>query len=152
MYRSVLGSYKFEKSLGTANFFGRFLTMAIKDFGMEDSGFSAETAWVPVPPRSGKIKKQGWDQIDHLARVLESKSPLKVCRCLERLPSRSQKELNREERKKNLEGRIRCIKKPPETAIIIDDVFTTGATINACAKALIKGGSKSVYGICLFYD
>jgi ComF family protein len=146
-YRSVLGSYKFEKSLGAGSFLSRFLATALD--GLE---FSGKTAWVPVPPRPGKIKRQGWDQIEYLAKLLEKKSPLPVCRCLKRLLSRSQKELNREEREINLKGRIICVRQPPETAIIFDDVITTGATINECAEALINAGSKNVYGICLFYN
>jgi len=146
-YRSVLGSYKFRKSLGAGNFLSRFLVLALEGFDL-----SGKTAWVPVPPRPGKIKKQGWDQIEYLAKLLEKKSPLNVCRCLKRLPSRNQKELNREERSVNLKGRILCTKKPPETAIVFDDVITTGATINVCAEALLNAGSKNVYGVSLFYD
>jgi ComF family protein len=146
-YRSVLGSYKFEKSLRIGNFLSRFITLAFDGFKL-----AGNTALVPVPPRPGKIKKQGWDQIGYLAKIIEKKGPYSVCRCLKRLPSRSQKELNRLERGINLKGRIKCIRKPPETAIIFDDVITTGATINECAEVLLNAGSKNVYGICLFYD
>jgi len=146
-YRSVLASYKFGKSLGVGSFFQRFLGMALE--GLE---LTLNTAWIPVPPRPGKIKKQGWDQIAYLAKLLEKGSPLTVCRCLKRFPSRSQKELNREERGINLKDKIRCVKQPPETAVIFDDVITTGATINECAGALLKGGAKKVYGVSLFYN
>ena len=146
-YRSVLGSYKFEKSLGVGNFLSRFLTQVLDGFEL-----AGNTAWVPVPPRPGKIKTQGWDQIGYLAKLLDKESPINVCSCLKRLPSRSQKELNRAERGINLKGRIKCIKQPPETAIVFDDVITTGATINECAEVLLNAGSKNVYGVCLFYD
>jgi len=146
-YRSVLGSYKFEKSLGIGNFLSRFLILALDGFELRRN-----TSWVPVPSRPGKIKTQGWDQIGYLAKLLDKKSPINVCRCLKRLPSRSQKELNRLERGINLKGRIKCIRQPPETAIIFDDVITTGATINECAEVLLNAGSKNVYGVCLFYD
>jgi predicted amidophosphoribosyltransferase len=76
---------------------------------------------------------------------------LPVNRCLKRLPSKSQKLLNREERLANLKGRIRCVKKPPETAILFDDVITTGATVDACAAVLLEAGAKEVYAVCLFY-
>jgi ComF family protein len=146
-YRSVLGSYKFRESLGVGNYLGRFLVLALENLEL-----ASDAAWVPVPPRPGKIKNNGWDQIEYLAKLLDKKGPLKVCRCLKRLPSRNQKELNREERGINLKGRILCVKQPPETAIVFDDVITTGATINVCAEALLNAGSKNVYGVCLFYD
>jgi len=146
-YCYVLGSYKFRKSLGVGNYLSRFLAKA-----PESLELSPDTAWVPVPPKPGKIKSQGWDQIEYFAKLLERTGSLNVCRCLKRLPSRNQKELNREERGVNLKGRIKCIKQPPETVIVFDDVITTGATINVCAEALLSAGSKNVYGVCLFYD
>jgi len=83
---------------------------------------------------------------------LLQKNSFQVNRCLKRLPSRSQKELSKEERKTNLKGRIICSKQPPKTAILFDDVITTGATLEACAAALLQGGTEKVYAVCLFYD
>ena len=148
-FKTALGSYKFGKALGPGYFFAQCLNSALADF---DFSLFQVAAWVPVPPRPGKIKAQGWDQIEYLARLLERTRKLPVCRCLKRLPSRSQKELNREDRASNLKGRIFCTKRPPETAVIFDDVVTTGATLNACADALCKKGCAKIYAICLFYD
>ena len=156
-FRSVLGAYKFRKTIALGNFFAGYLEIALDFFQPETL---ENAAWVPVPPRPGKVKKQGWDQIEFLARRLEykykhsgSKKPgLPVCRCLKRLASRSQKELNQKERESNLKGRIRCVKKPPETVFLFDDVITTGATMKTCAAALLEGGAKKVYGVCLFYN
>jgi predicted amidophosphoribosyltransferase len=41
---------------------------------------------------------------------------------------------------------------PPKTAILIDDVMTTGSTMDICASVLKAGGAERVYGVCLFYD
>ena len=159
-FKTILGSYKFQKSPGVGNYFTRCLNKNIVNLGIETD----TAAWVPVPPRPGKIKKQGWDQIEFLAKRLDrlynsgnrkynfSDTCLPVTRCLRRLPSKSQKKLNRKERKSNLKGRILCISKPPETAVLFDDVITTGATMNACAEALLNAGTKKIYGVCLFYD
>ena len=170
-FKTLLGSYKFDKSLGIGNFFALCLNQGLGSF---DPALGAEigtgAAWVPVPPRPGKIKKQGWDQISFLAGLLKKqyaryyKFPrpaasslpaafrLPVNSCLKRLPSKSQKELNKKDREENLKGRIICVKLPPKTAIIFDDVITTGATLKTCAQALLKGGAEKVHGLCLFYD
>jgi len=157
-FRAVLGAYKFSKSVAVGNFLADCLNLVINDLiGEIGHETFKEAAWVPVPPRPGKIKSQSWDQIDYLAGLLKrdykrSISKIPVNCCLKRLPSRSQKELNREERGKNLKGRILCVKPPPRTAVIFDDVITTGATLNACAGALLERGAARVYGVCLFYD
>jgi ComF family protein len=157
-FRAILGAYKFGKSLSLGNFLVQCLILASKDLtALCDPKTIQEAVWVPVPPRPGKKKSQGWDQIEYLAALLKreykrSRYNMPVYRCLKRLPSRSQKELNREERRWNHKGRILCTKPPPRTAILFDDVITTGATLNACAEALMAKGSAKVYGVCLFYD
>ena len=146
-FKAVLKAYKFKKHIALANFFVYCLNTVLKE-----AIDITEIALVPVPPKSGKIKKQGWDQIDFLSNRLKLNNHLPVDKCLKRLPSRSQKELNREERSKNLKGRILCVKKPPKNAILFDDVITTGATLNACAEVLREGGTEKVFGVCLFFD
>jgi predicted amidophosphoribosyltransferase len=73
---------------------------------------------------------------------------------LERSDSKSQKELNREDRLLNLKGRIRVRKgRPiPEQAILVDDVCTTGATLIACAAALREAGCRRVDALTIFRD
>ena len=148
-FKTVLRAFKFGKSLGVGNFLEHCLNQALEGFDQE---LLKNAGWVPVPPRPGKLKEQGWDQIEFLAKRLERASPLPMHRCLKRLLSKSQKELNRKDREKNLTGRIICTKTPPEIVILFDDVITTGATLNSCAAALLEAGATKVYGICLFYD
>jgi ComF family protein len=159
-FKKVLGEYKFKRRLGLGNLFveKRWQGLDILQETEDVSGF----CWVPVPARPGKIKQSGWDQIDYLAKLLEvsihyrtkrSEPSIPIQRCLKRLPSVSQKRLNKENRLQNLQVRIiidtRIV---PKTAILFDDVYTTGATMDACATALKSGGTEKVYGICLCYD
>jgi predicted amidophosphoribosyltransferase len=191
-YRELLRAYKFGRDRPLGNFFAEALVEALARFSPPD----LETfTWVPVPPRPGKIKTAGWDQIAYLSRRLaglrRSHCPhdgglpgsgllsglhesgprgglssvggplsglhgggpcLPVYPCLKRLPSKSQKKLNRKDRMANLRGRIRCIKEAPSRVILFDDVITTGATLDACAAALKEGGAERVYALCLVYD
>jgi ComF family protein len=150
VYQRLLAAYKFGKHLGLGHFFAEKIRDALE--GAEE--FLPGTAvLVPVPPRPGKIRRTGWDQVEYLAKLLEQgRGTLPVNRCLKRLPSQNQKKLNRENRKTNLRGRIVLKAKAPREAVILDDVCTTGSTLDACAAALKGGGTETVYGLCLFYD
>jgi ComF family protein len=144
--RKALAAYKFGGARPVGRFFADTLLATQKTLPDENA------VWVPVPPRPGKLRKSGWDQVEFLAQILKTQR-LPVSRCLRRLRSDNQKALGREGRLENLQGKIRLKagKKPPETAIVFDDVFTTGATLNACSQALKAGGTKTVFGLCLFY-
>ena len=147
-YKKLLTEYKFKKNTSIANFFVK----KIMDIFAQNQILN-EAEIVPVPPRKGKIKEQGWDQVEYLVKTLEKNlSGHKTSRCLKRLKSKVQKNLNREERLLNLKGKIYLDAAPPKTALIIDDVITTGSTMEVCAKALKDGGAQKVYGLCLFFD
>jgi ComF family protein len=145
-YRKLLASYKFDKHTALGNFFVEIIRRTL-----EREGIPFETRIVPVPPRPGKFRKTGWDQVEYLARLMEKWDVFPVSRCLTRLRSKSQKELGRENRKANIKGRIVPKKQIPKNAVVIDDVITTGSTLDACSRALKEGGAQTVCGLCLFY-
>jgi len=156
-FRKLLTAYKFEKNLALANYFSDKIMEAIKTCVITEVPELKNAYFVPVPPRPGKIKENGWDQIDHLIkRMIKIPGCLPVFNCLKRKKSKVQKQLNRAQRLENLKGRVYFSKvknasKEP-VYILIDDVITTGSTIEVCAAALKAGGAKKVYGLCLFYD
>jgi ComF family protein len=151
--RTLLRAYKFGKHRVLSRFFSeKLLSAASRLAGGGQPEAANETVWIPVPPRAGKIKEAGWDQVECIARTLEKFHKMPVTRCLKRMASKTQKKLGKMERMTNLKGRITCVKAPPEQAILFDDVFTTGSTMNVCAEALKAAGAKKVYGVCLFYD
>jgi ComF family protein len=148
-YQKLLASYKFDRHIALGNFFTEIIRKTL-----EEKGIPVETGIIPVPPRPGKLRNTGWDQVEHLARLLEKDKDCvyPVIRHLKRLRSKSQKELSRKNRQTNMKGRITSKIRPPKTAVIIDDVITTGSTLDACAKALKENGAQTVYALCLFYD
>ena len=146
-YRKLLAAYKFHKRLSIADFFSQKALDLINS-----EPLLQEAVIVPVPPRPGKIKHSGWDQVEYLVKAIEKQSGKNVSRVLKRRKSKVQKELNRSERLENLKGRIYTEGSAPETTLIIDDVITTGSTMEVCAQVLKEAGAKRVYGLCLFYD
>jgi len=118
---------------------------------------------VPVPPRKGKIAKNGWDQVDELCSILESCFGFKVLRILERTSEVQQKKLDRNERLQTIESAYRLLPEKkiskmlkkfdgclPETVCLIDDVCTTGSTLECCSKLLRTYGFKRVGVLSLF--
>jgi predicted amidophosphoribosyltransferase len=112
-------------------------------------------ALVPVPPRPGKIRDKGWDQVEELAALIELERDVPVRRLLERTSSVQQKRLGRSGRRVNLRGHIQVRSDGvalPDTVTLLDDLMTTGSTLDACAAALKAAGCGKVYGLTLFYD
>jgi predicted amidophosphoribosyltransferase len=109
---------------------------------------------VPVPPRPGKRAEKGWDQIEELSRFLALRHRVPVLKCLERTSGVQQKKLGRIARFSNIHGAIVPVPgiSVPAAAIVLDDLITTGSTIDACADALKCAGCEKVYALTLFYD
>jgi len=148
-YRTLLTEYKFKKKLVLACFFAELITDVILN-----EPLLKDAVLIPVPPRPGKIKDDGWDQIDYLFKKLKKSVYDKIIinHCLKRKRSRIQKKLKRTERLENMKGSIVIKGKSPKTALIIDDVITTGSTMEVCAQILKENGAEKVYGLCIFYD
>lgn len=118
---------------------------------------------VPVPPRKGKINQKGWDQIDELCSLLQYRYGYKVLHLLQRKTVIQQKKLDREGRLQQI-GLAYSVVSPsmtakalkpyggamPESVVLLDDVCTTGSTIESCARILKEVGIKHVNGLSLF--
>ena len=108
---------------------------------------------VPVPPRKGKIREKGWDQIDELCNLLEYRYGYKILRLLQRHTKVEQKKLDRQGRLEQIGKAYSCIPykgELPEHVILLDDVCTTGSTMESCAWLLKDAGIKKVSGLTLF--
>ncbi len=111
-----------------------------------------EEAWdviIPVPLHRLKQSEREFNQAESLARPLSKAIEVPVdVRLLARvLPTPTQTQLTRAEREANMRGAFAVRDRPGvanKRIIVVDDVRTTGATTNACAKALIEGGASEV--------
>lgn len=152
-YRSVgkelLYLYKFEKCYNISYWFAEIIN---KKLDMITGNFVI----VPSPPGIGKKKRKGWDQVELISSILRDIYKRPVYQILVKKRGSAQKKLNLEERKKNMAGRIsikpNSYKKIPGRIILLDDIFTTGATANECARALKDGGTNEVISLTLAID
>jgi ComF family protein len=107
---------------------------------------------VPVPLHRRRLRERGFNQSLLLARVLASDlgNQLDYLSLIRKRYTRAQTGLKREARRKNVKDAFSIIY--PETVkdkkiLLVDDVFTTGYTLNECARILKKSGATTV--ICL---
>jgi predicted amidophosphoribosyltransferase len=103
---------------------------------------------VPVPPDPIRVAWRGFDPAQLLAEELARRTNAPLSTCLRRRHHRRQVGRTRRERLA-AEIDIRAVAPPPSTAILVDDVATTGATLTACALALRSAGSTRVGAVVL---
>lgn len=108
-------------------------------------------ALVPVPLHPKRRRQRGYNQSEQLADRLSEHIGIPVRpELLQRLrDTPSQAKLARGERLRNLAQAFRASDAARGLdLILIDDVYTTGATVDACARALRKAGARSVRAMC----
>jgi predicted amidophosphoribosyltransferase len=105
----------------------------------------AVDALVPVPPARARARRRGFDPADLLAREVGRRTGLPVERCLRRRGP-APRQVGAGARARRHAGRIRVepVSRAPDHALLIDDVHTTGATVDACAAALRSSGARRV--------
>lgn len=109
---------------------------------------------VPVPPRPGKQRRRGWDQVEAIASILERDYGIPVLRALARSAAAEQKALNLEQREANMRGTIRLARgiDVPANPVLFDDILTTGATLSACAACLKSARAVRVDALTIAAD
>jgi ComF family protein len=119
--------------------------MAAPDFDF--AGFAA----IPTPLSKKRIRERGYNQSEligrHLARIW--KIPIISNRLIKIKDTKNQAELLQAQRLVNLKGAFVCAEKffIEKNILLVDDVVTTGATMEECARVLAKSGAKKIIGV-----
>jgi ComF family protein len=104
-----------------------------------------------VPLHSRRERQRGYNQSALLAHDLCSLlgAPLLDCQLVRVRETRPQVGLNAPQRRENVRDAFACLAAPPagSRVVLVDDVATTGATLEACARALKTAGCTSVWGL-----
>lgn len=110
-------------------------------------------ALVPVPVHRARLNERGFNQARELAVRLGKQWNMPVKELLIRVKKTvPQRELGPGDRLENLKKAFALHTKAgkiPETVLLVDDIYTTGSTVEACARVLKKAGVKRVYFIVI---
>jgi len=98
-----------------------------------------------IPPDGDRSVKRGHHPAERLADGLAERWQLPVRPLLARAREvRRQRGLPLAERRRNVRGAFRARRKPPAAVVLVDDVYTSGATVGAAASALRAAGARRV--------
>ncbi len=112
------------------------------------SGATAAFGIVAVPPHKGRLRRRGFDPAALLAAGLAARAGLPLSPCLRRT-DRGRRQVGAGRRTRRSAGRFTAVATapPPRAAVLVDDVHTTGATLDVCARALKVEGTEWVAAI-----
>ena len=132
---ALVHALKFRGELALAPFLGKLVLEKI----------SAESidCIVPVPLSGARLRERGYNQAVEVARCLGGR--LELDACVRERDAPPQAGLDREARRRNVRGAFRCQRSfERERVAVVDDVMTTGATLDELARTLKAAGAASV--------
>ena len=107
-------------------------------------------AVVPVPLHRSRLRRRGFNQAELLARGVARKIYAPVSDTLQVVRrTRDQVDLSASERRENVAGAFSSKRRVHGRILLIDDVFTTGATMSSCAEGLLRAGAEKVFALSL---
>lgn len=142
---NAIHKFKYKKDLSS----GEILASFIAGYSFPDIDFADYSLIIPVPLHIKRLRERGFNQALILARAIGEKQNINVdFSVLKRHKfTQTQTGSNKKERKQNIGGAFEVSDRQKiagKNIILIDDVYTTGATVNECAKTLMKGGAQNI--------
>ncbi|MBT6346962.1 MAG: ComF family protein [Nitrospina sp.] len=144
--RSTIHAFKYRKQVGVLS----EIDILLENFFAENREYSQGFTVAPIPLHFNKMKERGFDQAFLIARQVAQVLKLPLAGGLLRRVKATlpQATMTRTERARNIKGAFE-VSRPDwvrgKNILLVDDVFTTGATVNEATKVLKKHGAEKVY-------
>jgi ComF family protein len=145
--RELVHLFKYNGIRSAGPLLGRLLEQALAGVDLPE-----QTLVVPVPIWKGKRRARGFNQAEAIARAFLSLKPsrsiqLDTSSLVKTRETASQTGLTRPQRRANVRGAYaaRAEKIRGRSILLVDDVMTTGTTVNECARVLRRAGAKEVF-------
>jgi ComF family protein len=137
--------FKYKRDLST----GETLASFMADFSFPDINLADYSLIVPVPLHVKRLRERGFNQSLILARAIgkERRIPVNFSLLKRHKFTSTQTASHKKERQQNIRGAFEVTDKEKiagQNIILVDDVYTTGATVNECAKTLIKAKARKI--------
>jgi len=133
---ALVHAFKFRGELALARFFARLLSSEIDRHAVDRV--------IPVPLSRARLKTRGYNQAVEIARHL-ARGKIDLATCVREGDAPPQMQLPWDERQRNVRGAFRCrTALAGATVAVVDDVMTTGATLDELARTLKRAGASRV--------
>lgn len=144
----LIHQLKYQRSLHLAHELGKLAAEAFRNDPRLAIALTEKWPLIPVPLHRGRVIHRHFNQAEEIALGISRQTGLPVISALRRIrDTGTQTRLSRKQRMKNLQGSFEISKagenligKNPHGVVLVDDVLTTGSTVNECAKTLRREG------------
>jgi ComF family protein len=143
--QAAIHRWKYEGKTHLTPFFAEWMAEGLNRYW----DLSSIDLLIPVPLHPKRLRERGFNQALLLAKELSRRTEIPCFKTIlrKKKPTLPQVNLSGGEREKGLRGVFQVIEREEllgKSVLLVDDVYTTGATVNECSKALVRGGAKKV--------
>lgn len=142
--KDAIYKYKYKNNAYMYKLFGRLLMNYLNDFKLNDIDVI-----VPVPLHRSKLRTRGFNQAALISKYISRNLNINIenNNLIRQKKTLIQNKLNKYERIENIKDafKVKCSEKFKDKKILlIDDIYTTGATVNECSRILLRSGAEEV--------
>lgn len=149
-YKELIHRFKYGKKIPL----GRRLSQRLGETINSGSSFSESDLLIPVPLHKSRYRERGFNQSEIIAEEISKTTGVSLLRegLKRKKNTKDQTNLSPQQREQNVRGAF-VVTQPGiingKNIILVDDVITTGATMNECARMLKQAGAEKILGMTI---